>query len=98
MNLDAISQIIIAAAPAITAVITAIVSLAVSIKKVKSTSEATIKEIRENNKNLKEENLGLKHDLRKVEKQNSELKDALEEVLARMKHMYFVEKPEHKEE
>ena len=98
MNLDAITQVIVTAAPAITAVITALVSLIVSIKKVKNTSEHTIKEVRESHRELRSENADLKKELRDMAKENNQLKRDLEEVLARMKHLYYVEKPENKEE
>jgi len=98
MNLDAISQFIIAAAPAITAVITALVSLIVGIKRIKNTSDKTIKEIKENSKDLRDENVYLRRAVRKVEQENAELKENLNEVLARMKHLYFVEKPDDKGE
>ena len=93
MILDAISQYILAIVPSVTAVIGMIVALGVGIGQIKKANKESTSEVREVSKNDKE----LKRQLRDVHKENVELKEQLNEVLARMKHMYFVDKPEDKE-
>lgn len=93
MILDAINQYILAIVPSVTAVIGMFVALGVGIGQIKKANRDATKEVREVSKNDKE----LKRQLRDVHKENAELKEQLNEVLARMKHMYFVDKPEDKE-
>lgn len=93
MILDAISQYILAIVPSVTAVIGMIVALGVGIGQIKRANSDSVKEVREVSKNDKD----LKKQLRDVHKENEQLKAQLNEVLARLKHMYFVEKPEDKE-
>lgn len=93
MILDAISQYILAIVPSVTAVIGMIVALGVGIGQIKRANNDSVKEVREVSKSDKD----LKKQLRDVHRENEQLKAQLNEVLARMKHMYFVEKPEDKE-
>lgn len=80
MEINQVYEIIIAAAPAITAIIGIIVSLIVGIKRIKQANTDTLEEchkqnaeviikvsqIAQNNEDLKRENEELKRDLRKV--------------------------------
>lgn len=93
MEIDAITQFILAIVPAVTAIIGIVVALGVGVGKIKQANSETRKEV----KNLSEGDRGLKKQLREVQKENAELKAQLNEVLARMKHLYFVEKPEKEE-
>ena len=94
MNIDAITQYILAIVPAVTAVIGMIVTLGVGIGKIKQANKKTEKTVEE----LSEGEKLLRSQLKAVNKENAELKKQLNEVLARMKHLYFVEEPEVKEE
>ena len=93
MEISAISQFIISIVPAVTAVIGMIVALGVGIGKIKKANSETTKEVKDLSKTDKE----LKAELRNVHKENAELKKQLNEVAARLKHMYFVEKEEERE-
>lgn len=93
MEIDAITQFILAIVPAVTAIIGIVVALGVGVGKIKQANADTRKEV----KNLSEGDKGLKKQLREVQKENAELKAQLNEVLARMKHLYFVEKPDKEE-
>lgn len=87
MEIDIITQYVLAIAPAFTAVVGMIVSLGVGIGKIKKANSETKSEVRE----LSESDKALKHQLREVHKENAELKQQLSEVMAKLKHMYFIE-------
>lgn len=93
MELDIITQYILAIVPAFTAVVGMIVTLGVGIGKIKKANNETTSKVEEVSHN----DAALKKQLREVSKENAELKKQLNEVMARMKHMYFIEE-EHKEE
>ena len=93
MELDAITQFILAIVPAFTAVVGMITTLGIAVGKIKKANSETTQEV----KALSENDKALKKQLRDVHKENAELKKQLNEVTARMKHMYFVDK-ENKEE
>ena len=94
MELSTISQFIISIVPAVTAVIGMIVALGVGIGKIKKANSETKQEV----KILSDGDKALKKQLKEVQKENAELKSQLNEVLARMKHLYFVEDRQSKEE
>lgn len=94
MDIDIITQYILAIVPAFTAVIGMIVTLGVGIGKIKKANSETTTKVTE----LSENDRALKRQLQDVHKENVELKKQLNEVTARMKHLYFVEKPEDKGE
>ena len=93
MILDAISQYILAIVPSVTAIIGMIVALGVGIGQIKKANSESTKEVREVSKNDRD----LKRQLKEVHRENVELKQQLNEVLARLKHMYFVEEESKKE-
>ena len=93
MELDIITQLILTLAPAITSIIGIVVSFVVGIKKIKKSNESTEKEVKEISDNDK----FLRKQLTAVQKENAELKKQLEELIVRMKHLYFVEKTKDKE-
>ena len=93
MNIDIITQYILAIVPAFTAVVGMAVTLGVgigTIKKANKETTTTVKEMSSNDRALKKQ-------LVDIAKENAELKNELKEVTARMKHLYFVEK-QNKEE
>jgi len=94
MELDAITQFILAIVPAFTAVVGMITTLGIAIGKIKKANSETKEEV----KVMTENDRALKKQLREVHKENAELKEQLNKISARMNHMYFVEKPEDKEE
>ena len=94
MDIDIITQYILAIVPAFTAVVGMIVTLGVGIGKIKKANSETTNQVKELSSTDKE----LKRELKQVHQENVELKKQLTEVTARMKHLYFVEKPEDKEE
>lgn len=93
MDLDIITQYILAIVPAFTAVVGMIVTLGVGIGKIKKANSETKEEV----KSLSETDRALKKQLRDVHQENVELKKQLNEVTARMKHLYFVETPDKEE-
>lgn len=94
MDIDIITQYVLAIVPAFTAVVGMIVTLGVGIGKIKKANSETTTKVTE----LSENDRALKRQLQDVHRENVELKKQLNEVTARMKHLYFVEKPEDKEE
>lgn len=88
MNLDIITQYILAIVPAFTAVVGMVVTLGVGIGKIKKANKETsdkVEEVSNNDKMLKKQ-------LREVSKENAELKEHLNKITARMEHMYYIEK------
>lgn len=94
MELDAITQFILAIVPAFTAVVGMITTLGVAIGKIKKANSETKEEV----KAMTENDRALKRQLKDVYEENVELKKQLSKLSARMSHLYFVEKPEDKEE
>lgn len=94
MDIDIITQYILAIVPAFTAVVGMVVTLGVGVGKIKKANRETtdkVEEVSHNDRMLKKQ-------LAEVHKENIELKKQLNEVMARMKHLYFVEQEETKEE
>lgn len=94
MDIDIITQYILAIVPAFTAVVGMVVTLGVGVGKIKKANRETTDKVEEVSRGDKE----LKRQLADVHKENVELKQQLKEVMARMKHLYFVEQEETKEE
>lgn len=94
MNIDIITQYILAIVPAFTAVVGMVVTLGVGIGKIKKANKETSDKVEE----VSHSDKMLKKQLTEVHRENVELKKQLNEVSARMKHLYFVEKEENKEE
>ena len=88
MNIDIITQYILAIVPAFTAVVGMAVTLGVGIGTIKKANKETTNTVKEMSSNDR----ALKKQLVEVSKENAELKNELKEVTARMKHLYFVEK------
>jgi predicted ribonuclease toxin of YeeF-YezG toxin-antitoxin module len=88
MEISQIYEIIIAAAPAITAIIGIIVSLVVGIQKVKANNKEAIDEMKKTQVKIIEINtqqVQLNEDLRR---ENAELKRDLRKVMAKLSHIH----------
>jgi len=88
MEISQIYEIIIAAAPAITAIIGIIVSLVVGIQKVKANNKEAIDEMKKTQVKIIEINtqqVQLNEDLRR---ENAELKRDLRKVMAKLSHSH----------
>ena len=90
MEIDAITQFILAIVPAFTAVVGMITTLGVAIGKIKKANQQTTELIQETNK----ENVSLRQKLNIVMKENAELKKEQRKINARLDHMYFIDKEE----
>ena len=90
MEIDAITQFILAIVPAFTAVVGMITTLGVAIGKIKKANKETTDLVQETNK----ENVNLRHKLNIVMKENAELKKEQRKINARLDHMYFIDKEE----
>ena len=88
MNIDIITQYILAIVPAFTAVVGMITTLGVAISKIKKANKETSTQVEELSKNDR----ALKKQLVETQKENAELKKNFNKVLAKMDHLYFVEK------
>ena len=93
MDIDIITQYVLAIVPAFTAVVGMVVTLGVGIGKIKKANSETTNQVRE----LSDTDRQLKRQLQDTHKENVELKRQLIEVTTRMKHLYFVENPKDKE-
>ena len=90
MEIDAITQFILAIVPAFTAVVGMITTLGVAIGKIKKANKETTDLVQETNK----ENVNLRHQLNTVMKENAELKKEQRKINAKLDHMYFIDKEE----
>lgn len=99
--LDAITQYILALVPAVTALVGMAVCVGVGVGKIKRANRDTVDSIDRASKKTQtlEEQLQEVHNENvQIKKENVYLKKQLNEVMARMKHMYFVENDNSKEE
>lgn len=88
MDIDIITQYILAIVPAFTAVVGMVTTLGVAIGKIKKANEKATEEVKE----AHNENVELRRELRETVKENKELKTHLNKITAKMEHMYWVEK------
>ena len=93
MEIDVITQYILAIVPAFTAVVGMITTLGVAIGKIKKANKEATEEVKEAHK----ENIALRKEMVATAKENRELKQHLNKITAKMEHMYWVE-DNHKEE
>lgn len=87
MELDAITQAILVYGPAVVSIITMICTVIISIKKVASTSKASINEVKE----MKKANNSLKEDMGALIQENTELKEELHKCINMMNHVAEVD-------
>ncbi len=87
MEIDVITQYILALVPAFTAVAGMVTTLGVAIGKIKKANRETKDEVIA----LSETDRELKRQLKEVHMENVELKKQLTEVTTRMKHLHFVD-------
>lgn len=87
MDIDIITQYILSIVPAVTAVAGMITTVGIAIAKIKKANATTANKVEE----LSHNDRALKKQLIEVHKENAELKHQLNEVSAKLKHMYFVE-------
>lgn len=78
MEINQITEFIIAAAPAVTAIISVVVALIVGIKNIKAAGEKTVADVKESNSKIIAANIEL-------QKENAELKKELRSVVAAVK-------------
>lgn len=87
MELDVITQTVLLYAPAIVSIITMICTVIVSIKKVASSSEASVKEVKE----MRAKNNELAQDMSALIQENTELKEVIKHVVNRLDHIAEVD-------
>lgn len=78
MEINQITEFIIAAAPAVTAIISVVVALIVGIKNIKAAGEKTVADVRESNSKIVAANIEL-------QKENAELKKEIRTAIAAVK-------------
>lgn len=93
MDIDIITQYILALVPAVTAIAGMITTLGIAISKIKKANHETTTKVEEVSQNDK----FLKRQLTEVHRENVELKKQLVKLTARMDHLYFVDKDEKEE-
>lgn len=92
MEISAIQDIIIAAAPAITAVIGIIVSLIAGIKRIKHDNRDTLEECRKQNAKVIENIAQIAQKNEELRRENAELKRDLRKVMAKLSHVHIEDK------
>lgn len=93
MNIDIITQYLLAIVPAFTAVVGMVVTLGVGIGKIKKANKETTDTVKE----VSAESRALAKQNRELKKENKELKESLNKITARMEHMYYIEEKPKKE-
>ena len=91
MEISQITDIIIAAAPAITAVIGIIISLVAGIKRIKQANRDTLEEIKDKNAQLMKNVAEIAQNNVDLARENAELKEDLREVMCHIKKIEFKE-------
>lgn len=89
MEISAIQDIIIAAAPAITAVIGIIISLIAGIKRIKQDNTKTLNEIRSKNAEVIANVAQIAQNNEELRRENEELKRDLRKIMAKLNHVHF---------
>ena len=87
MELDIITQYILAIVPAFTSVVGMVTTLGVAIGKIKKANKDATAEIKE----AHADNRALRKEMAEVMMENKEIKQDLKKITARMAHMYFIE-------
>ena len=90
MDIDIITQYILAIVPAFTAVVGMVTTLGVAIGKIKKANQDATKEVQE----AHEQNVALRKEMLETQKENRELKVHLNKITAKMEHMYWIDKEE----
>ena len=91
MEISAIQEIIISAAPAITAIIGIIVSLIAGIKRIKQANRDTLEEMRNKNAAIVENVAQIAQNNDELRRENAELKRDLQRVMAKLNHVHIKE-------
>lgn len=91
MEISAIQEIIISAAPAITAIIGIIVSLVAGIKRIKRANTDTLEECRKQNAEVIENVAQIAQKNEELQRENAELKHDLRVMMAKLNHCRFTE-------
>lgn len=91
MEINAVYEIIIAAAPAITSIIGIIVSLVAGIKRIKQANRDTLNEVRDTNAKIIENVAKVVEKNEALQRENEELKMHLRKISARLHHVHIIE-------
>lgn len=89
MEISQVYEIIIAAAPAITAVIGIIISLVAGIKRIKHDNRDTLEECRKQNAKVVENVAQIAQNNEELRRENEELKRDLRKVMAKLNHVHI---------
>lgn len=88
MEISQVYEIILAAAPAITAVIGIIVSLVAGIKRIKQANRDTLEECRKQNASIRENVAQIAQNNEELRQENAELKRDLRKVMNKLNHVH----------
>ena len=91
MEISAIQEIIISAAPAITAIIGIIVSLIAGIKRIKQANRDTLEEVRSKNAAIVENVAQIAQNNEELKRENEELKRDLRKIMAKLNHVHIID-------
>ena len=92
MEISQITDLIIAAAPAITAVIGIIIYLVAGIKRIKQDNTKTLNEIRDKNAKVIENVAQIAQNNEELKRENEELKRDLRKMMAKLNHVHIQDK------
>lgn len=86
--IDTITQYILSIVPAVTAIVGMVVMIGVGIGKIKASNRNTVDAI----KTLSKKSVEVQEELASTKKENSELRQALKKIVAKLDHVHFVDK------
>ena len=94
MNIDVITQYILALVPAVTALVGMAVTIGLGVAKIKKANKETVETVDASNKKVCKHTESLESQLANVHKENVELKRQLTKVMKKLDHVHFVDDKE----
>lgn len=91
MNIDVITQYILALVPAVTALVGMVVTIGLGIAKIRKANKETINTVDASNRKVCKHTESLESQLADVHKENVELKQQLRKLMAKVEHIHFVD-------
>lgn len=94
MNIDVITQYILALVPAVTALVGMAVTIGLGVAKIKKANKETVETVDASNKKVCKHTESLESQLASVHKENVELKRQMTKIMKKLDHVHFVDDKE----
>lgn len=90
--MEQVMQYLVEFSPAITAIVSVLVTIIVGIKKIKGHNDKAIKELRDAEQRIVVINEQRNEDLEQLRRENAELKADIRKLMAKLEHVHFMDK------